>query len=155
MQDYLWDGIKRDRLVWVGDMHPEVMTINSVFGNNDWVKKSLDFARDTTHLPGRMNGISSYSLWWVITHRDFHWYHGDLAYLKEQRPYLSALINQVISTIDTDGKEQLDGGRFLDWPTSENPDVIHSGLQSLMVMAVQAGKDIAGWTMLDLGATTF
>ena len=31
MQDYLWDGIKRDRLVWVGDMHPEVMTINTVF----------------------------------------------------------------------------------------------------------------------------
>ena len=31
MQNYLWDGIKRDRLVCVGDMHPEVMTINSVF----------------------------------------------------------------------------------------------------------------------------
>ncbi len=24
MQDYLWDGIKRDRLVWMGDMHPEI-----------------------------------------------------------------------------------------------------------------------------------
>ncbi|MFQ8806497.1 MAG: hypothetical protein ACLR8Y_17180 [Alistipes indistinctus] len=22
MQDYLWDGIKRDRLVWMGDAHP-------------------------------------------------------------------------------------------------------------------------------------
>jgi alpha-L-rhamnosidase len=32
MQDYLWDGIKRDRLVWIGDMHPEVSTINAVFG---------------------------------------------------------------------------------------------------------------------------
>jgi hypothetical protein len=30
MQDYLWDGIKRDRLVWIGDMYPEVMTINAV-----------------------------------------------------------------------------------------------------------------------------
>jgi alpha-L-rhamnosidase len=27
-QDYLWDGIKRDRLVWIGDMHPETMTIS-------------------------------------------------------------------------------------------------------------------------------
>src|SRR5690606_6543366 len=34
MQDYLWDGIKRDRLVWVGDLHPEVSTIMSVFGQN-------------------------------------------------------------------------------------------------------------------------
>ena len=30
MQEYLWDGIKRDRLVWVGDLHPEVMTVTSV-----------------------------------------------------------------------------------------------------------------------------
>lgn len=30
MQNYLWDGIKRDRLVWIGDMYPEVMTINTV-----------------------------------------------------------------------------------------------------------------------------
>ena len=29
MQEYLWDGIKRDRLVWIGDMHPEVSTINA------------------------------------------------------------------------------------------------------------------------------
>ena len=52
MQDYLWDGIKRDRLVWVGDMGPEVMTINSVFGYNEVVPKSLDLARDLTPLPG-------------------------------------------------------------------------------------------------------
>ena len=35
MQDYLWDGIKRDRLVWIGDMGPETMTVLSVFGNQD------------------------------------------------------------------------------------------------------------------------
>ncbi|NQT52822.1 alpha-L-rhamnosidase, partial [bacterium] len=23
MQDHVWDGIKRDRLVWIGDLHPE------------------------------------------------------------------------------------------------------------------------------------
>ena len=30
MQEYLWDGIKRDRLVWIGDMHTEVQTILAV-----------------------------------------------------------------------------------------------------------------------------
>ena len=30
MQEYLWDGIKRDRLIWLGDMHPEVATIMTV-----------------------------------------------------------------------------------------------------------------------------
>ncbi len=145
MQEYLWDGIKRDRLVWLGDIHPEVMTINNVFGDNEVVRKSLDFGRDTTPLPGWMNGISSYSLWWIITHRDYFLYQGDLDYLKEQQSYLSDLIEQIVSKIGADGRENLNGGRFLDWPTSENPDVIHSGLQSLMVMTIKAGEDIAEW----------
>ena len=72
MQSYLWDGIKRDRLVWVGDMHPEVMTINSVFGANDVVYRSLDVAKDDTPLPGWMNGMCSYSLWWILIQRDLY-----------------------------------------------------------------------------------
>nr|MBF6629120.1 alpha-L-rhamnosidase [Proteiniphilum sp.] len=144
MQDYLWDGIKRDRLVWVGDMHPEVMTINSVFGDNEVVTKSLDFARDTTPLPGWMNGISSYSLWWIIIHRDHYLHQGDLNYLREQQSYLKRLIPQITNKI-TEGKENLDGGRFLDWPTSENPEVIHSGLHALTLMTMEAGEDIAIW----------
>lgn len=145
MQEYLWDGIKRDRLVWLGDVHPEVMTINNVFGDQEVVRKSLDFGRDTTPLPGWMNGMSSYSLWWIITHRDFYLYNGDLEYLREQQQYLTGLINQIKSKIDSTGKENLDGGRFLDWPTSENPEVIHSGLQALMLITMKAGKDIAEW----------
>ncbi len=145
MQDYLWDGIKRDRLVWLGDVHPEVMSINTVFGDTEVVRKSLDFGRDTTPLPGWMNGMSSYSLWWIISHRDFFHAHGDLDYLNEQRDYLSGLVDHIMSKIGPDGTEQLDGGRFLDWPTSEDKDVIHSGLQALMVIALEASKDIAEW----------
>lgn len=92
-----------------------------------------------------MNGISSYSLWWIIAHRDLYLYHGDLDYLKEQQSYLTPLIRQILSKIRPDGKENLDGGRFLDWLTANNEDIIHSGLQSLTVMAMVAGKDIAGW----------
>ena len=42
MHEYLWDGIKRDRLVWIGDMHPETLVIQSVFGDDDCIRKSLD-----------------------------------------------------------------------------------------------------------------
>lgn len=83
MQEYLWDGIKRDRLVWLGDMHPEVMTITSVFGNNEVITKSLDFARDNTPLPGWMNDMCAYSLWWLIIHRDLYLYSGNYEYLKK------------------------------------------------------------------------
>jgi alpha-L-rhamnosidase len=143
MQDYLWDGIKRDRLVWVGDLHPEVMTVNSVFGYNEVVPKSLDLARDLTPLPGWMNGISSYSMWWIILHRDWYLYQGNLEYLHEQKEYLAALLNQLASKIDDDGKEVLDGNRFLDWPSSENPEAVHAGLQSMMIMTFRAGVELS------------
>jgi hypothetical protein len=70
MQEYLWDGIKRDRAVWLGDMHPEVQTIMSVFGQNDVVPRSLDLAVSQYPLPRWLNGISSYSLWYLIIHHD-------------------------------------------------------------------------------------
>lgn len=113
MQEYLWDGIKRDRLVWVGDMHPEVMTINAVFGKNEVVAKSLDQARDITPLPGWMNGISAYSMWWVLIHRDLYKNQGDLEYLRKQQKYLVGLLDQLMAKTK-DGKEDLDGTRFLD-----------------------------------------
>ena len=142
MQDYLWDGIKRDRLVWVGDMHPEVSTINAVFGYNDVVPKSLDLARDITPLPGWMNGISTYSMWWILIQRDWYLHNGNLGYLKQQKAYLSNLLTLLIHKIDEKNSEKLDGTRFLDWPSSENAKGIHAGLQSMMVLSLGAGADL-------------
>jgi hypothetical protein len=146
MQEYLWDGIKRDRLVWVGDMHPEVMTINTVFGKNEVVAKSLDQARDITPLPGWMNGISAYSMWWILIHRDLYKNQGDLEYLRKQQKYLVGLLDLLIEKTN-DNKENLDGTRFLDWPSSENPQGIHAGLQAMMVMSMEAGAELC--TILD------
>ncbi|HYH56076.1 MAG TPA: alpha-L-rhamnosidase C-terminal domain-containing protein, partial [Anseongella sp.] len=142
MQQYLWDGIKRDRLVWVGDLHPEVMTVNAVFGYNEVVPKSLDLIRDVTPLPQWMNGISSYSMWWVIIHRDWYNYHGDLEYLREQKEYLAGLLEHLLTKTDGN-KEALDGLRFLDWPSSENEKAVHAGLQALMVMTLDAGASLS------------
>lgn len=154
MQNYLWDGIKRDRLVWVGDLHPEVMTVNTVFGYQDVVPKSLDLARDLTPLPNWMNGISSYSMWWVLIHRDWYVYHGDLGYLKEQQDYLTALLKHLATKIDANGKEILDGHRFMDWPSSENPGAVHAGLQSMMVMTFEAGGELLS-VLGDQGSAAF
>ena len=143
MQEYLWDGVKRDRLVWIGDMHPEVMTINSVFGYNEVVPKSLSLIRDITPLPGWMNGISSYSIWWLLIQRDWYYYQGDWQFLKAQQAYATELLRYLISKVDANGKEQLDGNRFLDWPSSENLPAINAGLQAMMIQALRAGVELS------------
>ncbi len=147
MQNYVWDGFKRDRLVWIGDMHPETMTISSVFGNNWMVPRSLDLVRDETPLGTWMNGISSYSIWWILIHNDWYRFYGDLNYLKEQKPYLTGLLRQLLSCVDENGKEKMPEGRFLDWPSNANPQAIHAGLQALMILAFDAGQTLC----LDLG----
>ncbi|WP_339923977.1 alpha-L-rhamnosidase C-terminal domain-containing protein [uncultured Cyclobacterium sp.] len=146
MQEYLWDGIKRDRLVWVGDLHPEVSTISAVFGYNEVVPRSLDLIRDITPMPEWMNGISTYSMWWIIIHRDWYLHYGDKTYLKEQENYLKLLTRHMASRVEGN-KEKLDGTRFLDWPSSENPEAIHAGLQSMLIWAFDASEEI--YTVLD------
>ena len=143
MQEYIWDGVKRDRLVWIGDLHPELMTVNTVFGFNEVIPKSLDLIRDTTPVPNWMNGISSYSIWWLLIHKDWYLYQGNLEYLKEQKAYMTTLFDHLITKIDENGKEMLDGTRFLDWPSSPNVKGVDAGLQALMVMAMDAGRDMA------------
>lgn len=146
MQDYLWDGIKRDRLVWLGDMHPETMTISSVFGNVDVVPASLDLIRDHTPLPEWMHTISSYSMWWVLIQQSWYQHHGDLAYLQRQKPYLTGLLLQLMNHIGPDNAETLPGPvmRFLDWPSSGNEKAIHAGLHSLLILSLQAGDELCG-----------
>lgn len=151
MQDYLWDGIKRDRLVWVGDMHPETETIFAVFGADAIVPDSLDLVRDETPLPRWMNGISSYSMWWVLLHHTWHHYTGDDAYLQQQRTYLTGLLAQLAACVGPDNRETLPAHRFLDWPSSENKAAIHAGLHSLLVMTLRAGAELCD--VLDEPAT--
>ena len=143
MQDYLWDGIKRDRLVWLGDMHPEVSVINSVFGFNEVVPKSLDMTRDVTPVTAWMNGISSYSMWWILIHEEWYLHHGNLDYLKQQRPYLAALLKRLATFVDAGGKETLDGMRFLDWPTASDPVAVHEGLQAMMTLTMESGARLS------------
>ena len=142
MQDYLWDGVKRDRLVWMGDMHPEIMTLNTVFGNQQVVRKSLDYVRDKTAPTDWMNGICSYSLWWIILQHHLYQWYGDMDYLKEQGDYLKALLHSVMDNVDGN-RENYRAGRFIDWPSNDQPDVIHAGLQALTVRALEAGAEMA------------
>lgn len=138
MQQYLWDGIKRDRLVWTGDINPEINTIAIVFGFNDVVNKSLDLSKEIYKPDEWMCGLSSYSMWWLISHYDWYMYTGDRKYLDMQQVYVEKLLNVLLSKIDSAGYETLDA-RFLDWPSSTNEKGIDSGMQALMEIALEKG----------------
>jgi len=137
MQDFLWDGIKRDRLVWMGDMHTEILSILSVFGQNDIVNKSLDFLKSHTPPTAWMNGMPTYSLWWILVNFDLYMRSGDEEYLMAQKEYLTVLAGRLTELVSEEG-EELMPQKFLDWPTSEEPVASHEGIQGLMKLALDA-----------------
>ncbi len=142
MQEFLWDGIKRDRLVWLGDFHPELKTITKVFGYNEVVPKSLDLACEQYPLPQWMNGMSSYSMWYLIIHRDWYMQNGDLDFLKKHKDYIVGLIDLIDSKIAEDGTENLSPFRFLDWPSTPNKEGVEAGYRALLVWALKDAEQL-------------
>jgi len=142
MQEYLWDGIKRDRLVWLGDFHPELKTITRVFGYNEVVPRSLDLACEQYPLPQWMNGMSSYSMWYLIIHHDWYMQNGDLSFLRSHSDYITGLIDLIDSKIGEDGTETLSKFRFLDWPSTPNVEGVEAGYRGLLVWALKDAGEI-------------
>ena len=137
MQDYLYDGVKRDRLAWMGDLNPEIAVIDLVFRDTSIVRETMDFLRDRTPLPCWMNDISAYSLWWIVNQWEHFLHQGDREYLRGQLPYLRCLISELTKYIGADGSERLPEVRFIDWPTRNDPDAVHAGLQALQNELIQ------------------
>ncbi len=144
MQEYLWDGIKRDRLIWLGDMHPEVSTISCVFGYNDVVCKSLDLACKQFPLPGWMNGMSAYSMWYLIIQYEWYMQNGKIDFLKKHRSDILGLIDQIDAKIDEKGNETLASSRFLDWPSTPNKEGVEAGYRALLVWSLKDAEKLCG-----------
>ncbi len=142
MQEFVWDGIKRDRLAWIGDLHPEAMVIARLWGDHALVRATMDFVRDTTPLPAWMNTISSYSLWWLIILGDWHARFGDDAYLQAQRAYLVPLVQQVAALVDADGNQHLPGG-LIDWATANDDATRAAGMHALTLWALRHATTLA------------
>ncbi|MGN1215557.1 MAG: alpha-L-rhamnosidase C-terminal domain-containing protein, partial [Candidatus Cryptobacteroides sp.] len=137
MQEYIWDGIKRDRLIWLGDMHPETSTISYVFGEDESVYSSLDLAVKQYPLPNYFNGMSAYSMWYLIMQYDWYMHFGNLDFVKKHGDYIKGLVDLIDTKVDAEGNDELGGGRFLDWPSSPNEKGVHSGYRALIVWAMK------------------
>ncbi|MBQ7374010.1 MAG: family 78 glycoside hydrolase catalytic domain [Clostridia bacterium] len=144
----VWDGIKRDRLVWIGDMNPETLSANCLFGEIPHIENSLTFAKEQSPLPLWMNNFPTYSLWWIVNLRDYYFQNKNIGYLIEQKEYLQGLLKQVSSLIRDDGTCAFDF-IFIDWPShyvgdgdeQKRLDEI-AGTHALTVYAVDCARQI-------------
>lgn len=132
-QDYLWDGIKRDRLVWIGDdSYLEMLVLETVFGAASIIPETLDFACATTP-PDRWMVMPSYTLWYIRCLADWYRYTGDLAYLRRHADYLVKTMAHVATALDKEGRWT--SGHFLDWHTAHNEAASKDGVQAVAKIA--------------------
>lgn len=131
-QDYLWDAIKRDRLVWMGDAYPMMHTILPVFGAESVIPETIDFSIATTP-PDRWMVMSPYTLWWIRCLADWYRFTGDGAYLRRHAEYLKKTLAHVRTALSPD--HRWTAGDFLDWPTRHNAAATRAGVHALAALA--------------------
>ena len=143
---YIWDGIKRDRAVWIGDMYPEVMSSLYLYGNIEEIKNSIEFCKNVTPDGEWMNGIPSYSLWWIIVLSEYVKYTEDKEYAIANLSYVKTILTQFDGCLTSDGRYTAGNyvfvsknENFLDWPTNFTPDS-EFGVRALMLRAFRTAK---------------
>lgn len=114
---YFWDGIKRDRLVWIGDLYPEMKAAHCLYGAIDETNASLDFTKYCTPLPNWISTMPAYSLWWIINAHDEYYFSGDDTFIKNNVDYILGILNMIDGCVNSDGTTCFPGN-FIDWPTA-------------------------------------
>lgn len=140
----IWDGIKRDRLVWAGDLHPEILAVMYLYGAVPSVKNTINHCIETTSPNSWINMIPSYSVWWLILVSEYYRFTADSEYVLSQMENIQYILYQIKNSLSEDG--QLDFHRagyeffqdtdmFLDWPTVLTADA-EPGVRALFVMGL-------------------
>ena len=138
--EYLWDGIKRDRLVWVGDIYPEMLALTTLYGRMKIIERSLEFVRKQTPLPKWMNWYPMYSMWWIITIADYLAITGAEDFAAKQIVYISDLVKTMLQYVSEEG-ETIYPLNFVDWPTHETSDELQ-GVRAINIIAAKKAIEL-------------
>ena len=76
VQNSIWDGIKRDQHLWVGDLYPELTGLLLSYGNIPAVEEALEAIVSHYKMPIWYNDIPAYNIWFMLCANDFIKYTG-------------------------------------------------------------------------------
>lgn len=145
---FIWDGVKRDRLVWSGDLNTEILTARYVFGDISNVPDSLDFCRKCYPLPSWMNDIPAYSVWYLLNLCDYLLFSDDRDFFESNYDYAKALAEQINNCVTEEGKFvpsltgiSVERPYFLDWPSCGIEPDAENGVTSLINICAKRAEE--------------
>ncbi|GGH09077.1 alpha-L-rhamnosidase C-terminal domain-containing protein [Silvibacterium dinghuense] len=128
MQEGIWDGVKRDRARWMGDLDVTGRTISSVFGEDAAVEETMKDIIGEPPVTRDINTIVGYSALWITGQAELYRHSGDRNYLQAMRVPLMQLVKRMESEVDADGVFRNHEGHkvFVDWSEGFSSDTAES-----------------------------
>jgi hypothetical protein len=124
MQEGIWDGVKRDRGRWMGDLDVTGRVINSVFADRVLMESTMAALIGDSPVQRDVNTIAGYSALWISGQANFYRHAGDLDYLRTQHQKLLELLHVMDAEPDPSGLFTNPGGHkvFVDWSSGFSAD---------------------------------
>lgn len=153
MQDFLVDGLKRDRMPWVGDLALSVLANAYTFTDGGIVDRTLNALYGQGVEECHLNGIVDYSLWWPIAMRLQRDLSGDDANVRASQERLRRMQAALQARCDADGLLPARPGDwvFIDW-VQLRKDGLSTAIQVLWSWALDALADLIADPALARGA---
>ncbi|KAL7547710.1 hypothetical protein ACHAWF_010986 [Thalassiosira exigua] len=153
--NFIVDGIKRDRLPWAGDLAVSLMANAYSFRDADCVRwtlmvlgrcgaDKLDPEKALkSGLPGsHINGCVDYSFWFIVSHWLYQLYFGDEVFLRQEWWLIELRLRYLLKCCDDGGRFAAndDDWIFIDWTVDGDKSM---ALQILWWWALDCGKYLA------------
>jgi hypothetical protein len=172
--DYVEDGPKRDRLLWLGDLAAVADVFGLTIGDLRPLRRSLLLAAAAQLRNGALPGVcphpndlvlADYLPQWILALRAYACHSGDLDTAALLQPALARTVQYLVERIGPEGlvgpEEETDWWVFLDWdrrepfgsPVEKRGYVI--ALSLMTAAAFDAAADLAGWLGRERDATTW
>lgn len=146
---YIWDGVKRDRLVWAGDLYPEILSLTTLYGKLDVIENSLHYESSKPCKPhGQwLCGYYTYNMWWVACLSAYYLRVGDQVrdFVLQELPFLLQQFDLFDGLIDENGSicnlpEDMAG--FVDWPCTDKAHDQDVGSRCITLFAMQQAAQL-------------
>ncbi len=147
-KDDIWDGIKRDRVMWIGDFYPELLGAAALYGDVPQFQKVLSSIKD---FDGKwVNMIPAYSAWWIISLHRYYELFGNKEFTEKMLPYVGKIIDDFSVIIKENGEISYRDNKlayfsgnefFIDWPTNFTEDS-KIGWRYLVIIALKRAKKL-------------
>ncbi len=149
MQDFVWDGIKRDRMIWAGDLYVTNRALQYLISDKELTERTLSVIAPAEET--EVNNIAGYTAYWIMTIADRYRRDGDLSFVESMREPLARAVDKMAGNLDSNGMFSFPAGTqmFVDW----SPDLFTDSIESrraTQFLLHQAFRD-AAWLFQLLG----